>query len=51
MFHHVYADLVTLAKSDELKKSVLDMHTHYLELKGFLELLVDQPEAATDKSE
>ena len=33
MFHHVYADLVMLAKSKELGKSVLDMGKHYLELK------------------
>ena len=38
MFHHVYADLVMLAKSKELeKKSALDMGKHYLELKLFLE--------------
>ena len=37
MFHHVYADLVMLAKSKELGKSTLDMGKHYLELKLFLE--------------
>ena len=37
MFYHVYADLVMLAKSKELGKSVLDMGKHYLELKLFLE--------------
>lgn len=37
MFHHVYADLVMLAKSKELGKSALDMGKHYLELKLFLE--------------
>jgi len=31
MFHHFYADLVMLAKSKELGKSVLDMGKHYLE--------------------
>ena len=36
MFHHIYADLVTLAKSRELKKSVFDMNIHYCELKMFL---------------
>ena len=28
MFYHVYADLVTLAKSTKLNKSVLDMNKH-----------------------
>ena len=37
MLHHVYADLVMLAKSKELGKSTLDMGKHYLELKLFLE--------------
>lgn len=31
VFYHVFADLVTLVKSRKLKKSVLDMGTHYLE--------------------
>ena len=35
MFYHVYADLVILSKSNELKKSVLDMNIHYLELQTF----------------
>ena len=35
MFYHIYADLVMLAKSNSLKKSVIDMNTHYLELKMF----------------
>lgn len=33
MFFHVYADLVMLSKSNDLKKSVLDMNQHYLEVK------------------
>ena len=36
MFHHVYSNLVMLAKSNELGKNVLDMNTH---LKMFLEAL------------
>lgn len=32
MFYHVYADLVTLAKSNDLEKSVYAMNDHYLEL-------------------
>ena len=35
MFVHIYVDLVTLAKSEELNKSVYDMTIHYLELDGF----------------
>ena len=37
MYYHVYADLVMLSKSDDLKKSALDMNQHYLELKMFLQ--------------
>ena len=33
IFHHVYADLVLLAKSTDLEKSAFDMGQHYLELK------------------
>lgn len=36
MFVHVYADLVTLAKSRDLNKHVLDMNIHYFELQTFL---------------
>ncbi len=36
MYYHVYADLVTLSKSNELNKSVMDMNQHYLELYCFL---------------
>ena len=43
MFHHVYADLVMLAKSKELGKSALDMGRHYLELKQFLEKAQKDP--------
>ena len=39
MFFHIYADLVTLAKSTELKKSSFDMNTHYFELQVFLQEL------------
>ena len=44
MFYHVYADLINLAKSNELSKSVFDMNTHYLELKCFLEEAEINPE-------
>ena len=43
MFFHVYADLVILAKSTELKKSVLEMNTHYFELQVYLEELKEHP--------
>ena len=44
MFCHVYADLVTLAKSNDLDKSVNDMSKHYLEIKVFLEEVERYPE-------
>lgn len=43
MFFHVYADLVILAKSTELKKSALEMNTHYFELQVYLEELKEHP--------
>lgn len=46
MFHHVYANLVMLAKSTTLKKCVWDMNQHYLELKLFLQELQVNPEIA-----
>ena len=50
MFHHVYADLVMLAKSNELQKSAFDMGQHYLELKCFLEEMERYPENCMDYS-
>ena len=50
MFHHVYADLVTLAKSKKLGKSAYDMRQHYLELKVFLEELHEHPELIIDQN-
>lgn len=44
MFHHIYADLVFLAKSRDLHKSIYDMRQHYLELKMFLAELQKHPE-------
>ena len=34
MYYFIYADLVTLAKSNELNKSAYDIRIHYLELKN-----------------
>ena len=48
MFYHIYADLVELAKSRDLKKSVLDMNIHYFELQSFLKLLQECPESIMD---
>ena len=48
MYYHVYADLVSLAKSTELDKSAFDMSKHYLELKCFLDELEAYPEIAGD---
>ena len=50
MFHHVYSDLVMLAKSTDLNKNVLDMNTHYLELQAFLSEVEHYPEAAMDSN-
>ena len=47
MFHHVYADLVFLAKSKELSKSAFDMRQHYLELQTFFEALDKNPNLIT----
>ena len=47
-YYHVYADLMMLIKSNDLDKSVLDMNTHYLELKTSLNELSHQPEQALD---
>ena len=44
MFYHLYADLVTLVKSRDLQKSVLDMNVHYLEIKMFLNELQRNPQ-------
>uniref|UniRef100_A0A1X7T216 Uncharacterized protein n=1 Tax=Amphimedon queenslandica TaxID=400682 RepID=A0A1X7T216_AMPQE len=43
IFYHVYSDLATLSKSNELNKSVLDMNHHYNELKLFLEEVEQVP--------
>ena len=50
MFHHVYCDLVMLAKSTSLNKNVLDMNKHYLELQTFLSEVECYPEAAMDRN-
>ena len=50
MFFHVYADLVTLSKSNDLRKSVMDMNKHYLELKIYLKEVQRHPEVVMDKS-
>ena len=49
MFFHIYADLVMLAKSNSLKKSVIDMNAHYLELQMFLQELTHHPEGIMNK--
>ena len=50
MFHHIYCDLVMLAKSNSLNKNVLDMNMHYMELQTFLSEVERYPEAAMDCS-
>ena len=49
MFYHIYADLVMLSKSTDLKKSVLDMNQHYHELKLFLEEVEHHPEVIMER--
>ena len=48
MFHHIYSNLVMLAKSNKLNKSVLKMNQHYLELQAFLLEVEKHPEMALD---
>ena len=43
MFDHIYADLMMLVKSKDLKKSAFDMNIHYQELLSFLNLLATNP--------
>lgn len=50
MFHHVYSNLVMLAKSKDLNKNVLDMNKHYFELQTFLSAAECDPEIAMDRS-
>ena len=50
IFYFVYADLVTLSKSNELNKSALDMNQHYLELKLFLEEIEQHPDIMLNSS-
>lgn len=49
MYYHVYADLVMLSKSNDLRKSSLDMNLHYLELKLYLQEVERTPEIVLDK--
>ena len=49
MFYFVYADLVTLAKSNELEKSSYDMRIHYLELQVFLEEVEKHPKITSER--
>ena len=50
MFYHVYADLVMLSKSSDLRKSALDMNHHYLELKTYLQEVERYPKVVLDKN-
>ena len=49
MFYFVYADLVMLAKSNDLGKSALDMNQHYLELQLFLMMVEEAPQTTMYK--
>ena len=48
MFHHIYSNLVMLAKSKKLDKNVLEMNQPYLELQAFLSEVEQHPEMALD---
>ena len=50
MFHHVYADLVMLVKSEKLQKPAYDMSKHYQELSLFLATVEKDPRIMMDKS-
>ena len=50
MFHHVYCNVVMLAKSNHLDKNVLDMNQHYLELQVFLAEVEHDPETAMNRN-
>ena len=50
MYYHVYADLVMLSKSNELKKSAFDMNLHYLELQTYLNEVEHHPDVVMDPS-
>jgi len=50
MFYFVYADIVMLAKSNDLDKSVFDMKQHYLELQNFLQAIQKDPKKVFNKS-
>ena len=50
MFYFVYADLVMLAKSNDLGKSALDMNQHYLEFHLFLRMIEEDPKIVLNKS-
>lgn len=49
IFHHVYADLMTLAKSTVLSKSAWDMNMHYLELSLCLAEVEKEPQTVMCK--
>ena len=50
MYYHMYTDFVMMSKSTKLQKSVLDMNTHYLELKQFLEKVEENPQVVLQKA-
>ena len=49
MFHHVYSNLVMLAKFTDLNKNAFDMNKHYLEIQLFLEQVEVDPLIVMDK--
>ena len=50
MFHHVYADLTMLSKSNDLNLSAFSMNMHYLELSTYLGEVKSNPSIVLDQA-
>ena len=48
LFDKIYADLMMLVKSTDLRKSALDMNVHYVEVLEFLQNLTTKPSILLD---
>ena len=50
MFDKVYADLMILVKSSNMKKTAIDMRSHYEELLNFFSTVITEPEVFLDSN-
>ena len=50
MFDKVYADLMILVKSSDMKKTAIDMRSHYEELLNFFSTVITEPEVFLDSN-